>query len=236
MDKLKKNSIFIPGTIVTCWPRYGGSEKSIDMSNIATEFDGCYAIKNSTICYVIDGEVFITPYTKEAIASISGAGLIKKDFLVPCGDGDYPKQEGARWTELREQAIHSCGKEFEKECTSWCDQHGIRSLSKETLKNCFKLPISGVPVRHAYFKTTYFPVLNGTFFDGDTTGILGHYSSNGNVAFVYRDGHTYVTKGSRFLSELRQAGFKEAKFFVPFCSGEAITDPELAKKWNKIQK
>jgi hypothetical protein len=56
------------------------------------------------------------------------------------------------------------------------------------------------------------------------------------VVFVYRDGHTYVTKRYRIISELREAGYRETGMFVPFSNGEEILDPDLREKWESISK
>ena len=64
---------------------------------------------------------------------------------------------------------------------------------------------------------------------------IGHYcTNNGRVVFVYRDGHTYVTRGYWIKRELDKAGYKESSLFVPFSNGEQITDSFLAREWERI--
>ena len=81
MKNLQENSIRISGTIVACWPQYGEKEETIDMTDIGSKFNGAYSTNNSTICYVIDHEVFVTPYTRNAMSIIANAGLTEKHFL-----------------------------------------------------------------------------------------------------------------------------------------------------------
>ena len=107
MKNLKENSIRISSAITVCWPQYGDKEETLDMTDIESKFNGCYATNNSTICFVIDHEVFVTPYTRSAMSTIVNAGLTEKHFYVPFSDWDYPKYEKAKWQRLRELATES---------------------------------------------------------------------------------------------------------------------------------
>ena len=104
MKNLKENSIHIDGTVVVCWPQYGEKEEAIDMTDIGSKFDGAYCTNNSTICFVVGHEVFVTPYTSDAMSVIERAGLVEGDFYVPFSNWDYPKYEKAKWSRLREAA------------------------------------------------------------------------------------------------------------------------------------
>ena len=65
--------------------------------------------------------------------------------------------------------------------------------------------------------------------------VLGYYSmNNGRTVFIYRDGHTYVTKGYWVIDKLKKAGYQRGSLFVPFSNGEQIVDPLLAAKWESI--
>ncbi len=237
MKNLQENSIRIPGAILVCWPQYGGKEETINMTDIGSKFNGAYCVNNSTICFVIDHEVFVTPYTREAMAAISNSGLVEKYFYVPFSSGDYPKYEKAKWQRLRELASESYYRDYESDSAKWCDDHGIGKLSEETMEHCFKIPRTGVPVKHLYFKNTHYPACNEHCVDCTVINKLGLYcTNNGKVVFVYRDGHTYVTKGYWILDELRRAGYRESGLFVPFSNGEHITDSYLAAQWEKISR
>jgi hypothetical protein len=237
MKNLKKNSIRVSSTTVACWPQYGDKEETVDMSDIGSKFNGTYCTNNSTICFVIDHEIFVTPYTREAMATIMNAGLVKKDFYVPFSNGDYPKSEKSEWLRLRNLATESYSRDYEADSAMWCDEHGISELSEEIMKSCFRMPRDGVSVKHLHYEDTYYPVCNEIFVDCTVVNRLGHYcSNNGRVVFVYRDGHTYVAKGYWILDELRRAGYKESGLFVPFSNGEQIIDPYFAKMWEQISK
>ena len=235
MKNLQENSIRISGTIVACWPQYGEKEETIDMTDIGSKFNGAYSTNNSTICYVIDHEVFVTPYTRNAMSIIANAGLTEKHFYVPFSNWDYPKYEKAKWQHLRELATESYYRDYEVDSAKWCDKHNIGELSKETMERCFRIPRNGVPVKHPYFETTHYPACNESCVDCTVVDKLGHYcTNNGKVVFVYHDGHTYVAKGYWILDELRRAGYQESGLFVPFSNGERITDPCLAAQWEKV--
>ena len=237
MENLKENSVRISGVVTVCWPQFGDKDETIDMSDIGSKFNGAYCINNSTICFVLDHEVFVTPYTRKAMATVKNAGLTKNYFYVPFSNGDYPKYEKAKWFHLRDLATESYHRDYEVDSARWCDEHGIDKLSEKTMKRCFRMPRSGVPVKHLYFEDTYYPACNESCVDCTVVDKLGRYcTNNGKVVFVYHDGHTYVTRGYWILDELRQAGYKESGLFVPFSNGEQITDPYLASKWEQISK
>ncbi len=237
MKNLKENSIHIHGTVTVVWPQHQ-REEELDMSDIRSKFNGAFSTNNSTICFVHDNEVFVTPWTSEALATIAKAGLDRKSFYVPFSNGDYPKHEEAKWSRLRNLAHESYCREYEIDCANWCDEHHISALSADIMANCFRIPREGIFVKHPHYETTHYPICGSEMcLDSFAASKLGCFcSNNGRVVFVYRDGHTYVTKGYRIISELREAGFKEASLYVPFSNGEAIVDPALAAQWNRISK
>ena len=237
MKNLKENSICVSNPIVVCWTQFGEKDETIDMSDIGSKFNGAYCMNNSTICFVVDHEVFVTPYTREAMSTISCAGLARKYFYVPFSNGDYPKYQKTKWLRLREAARESYYRDYENDCAKWCDEHGISKLDEDILKRCFKMPREGVPVKHLYFENTYYPACNESCADCTVVERLGCYcTNNGKVVFVHHDGHTYVAKGYWILDELRHAGYKESGLFVPFSNGEQITDPYLAAQWEQVSK
>lgn len=237
MKNLKKNSICVTRGTVACWPQYDNKEELVEMSEIRSKFNGAYSMNNSTICFVIDDEVFVTPYTREAMDTILAAGLRREYFYVPFSNWDYPKYEKARWDHLRDLALESYYRDYERDCAEWCDEHNIGELSTETMERCFKIPRTGVPVRHLRFENIYRPLCSEFCMDSTVVDKLGHFcSNNGKVVFIYHDGHTYVTKGYKILEELREAGYREAGLFVPFSNGEQITDSSLAAQWDRITK
>lgn len=237
MKELKKNSIHIVGATTVCWPQYEDKETTLDMSEARSKFNGCYATNNSTICFVDDGEVFVTPYTRTAVATLWNAGFPEKRFYVPFSNWDYPKYEKTRWYQLCEKARQSSYDDYESDCREWCEKHGIGELPEETMKRCFKIPRDGVPVRHSNYETVCHPLGGESCMDHSTIEKLGRYCyNNGRVVFVYRDGHTYVTKGYGIIDELRMAGYRKGGLFVPFSNGEQITDYYLADLWEQIPK
>ena len=236
MKDLKNNSIHISnGIVIACWPQNDNKEGTVDMTDIRSKFNGCYATNNSTICYVHENEVFVTPYTRTAIATLRKAGLTHENFYVPFSNWDYPKYDKAKWSSLLKKAAEQYDRDYENDCATWCDEHKIGQLSEEIMKRCFRIPRTGVPVKHPYFEDTVYPACNENMMDCTVINKLGHYcKNNGKVVFVYRDGHTYVTKGYKITGALQRAGYSESGLFVPFSNGERITDSYLADQWNQI--
>ena len=235
MDSLKEGAVRVYSGMIAVFPQFA-QEEALNISELAPKFNGCYATNNSTVCFVSDNEVFVTPYTRVTMRSLHNAGFCEKYFYVPFSNGDYPKSEQFKWNSLCERARQSYAEDFVEDCVSYCDEHHIGIISEETLGNCFEMPATGVKVKHLYFEDCYYPIISSCL-DCTAADQIGTFcTNNGRVVFVYRDGKTYVTKGYKILSELRAAGYKENGLFVPFSNGEEIVDPVLKAAWDKITK
>ena len=237
METLKKDgSVRVYPGMVAVFPQFH-QEEALNLSELAPKFNGRFATNNSTVCFVTDGEIYATPYTRSALSTLNAAGFIRDCFYVPFSNGDYPKSEQYKWTALREKAHKSYEEDFISDCNAFCDKNNIGCISEETLKNCFQMPMDGVKVKHLYYEDCYFPILTSTCLDCIAVERIGKFcTNNGRVVFVYRNGKTYVAKGYKILSELRAAGYKESGLFVPFSNGEVIQDPVLKARWDAISK
>ena len=237
LQELKEKSICIHGGRITvCWPQYN-EEENLDLSDMQSKFNGAFSTNNSTICYIINNEIFVTPYTRESMKTLSEAGLAEDYFYVPFSNWDYPKYEKEKWENLRAWARESYRRDYETDSAEWCDEHGIKELDDEILERCFRIPRVGVHVKHVYFETIHYPACGESCVDSTVINKLGKFcSNNGRVVFIYRDGHTYVAKGYKIIDHLREAGYKEGSLFVPFSNGERIVDPILADQWEQIPK
>ncbi|MBR2709548.1 hypothetical protein IKE72_00500 [Candidatus Saccharibacteria bacterium] len=232
LKELKDNSIQIHGTVVVCWPQYGDKQSVTDMRSIAVRFNDCYAVNNSVICFVNNNEVFVTPYTREAITVVEESGLIERHFYVPFSNWDYPKFEARRWQRLQMEADEARYRYYEEDAIKWCDQHFIGILSDEVLDRCLRIPCEGMIVKDAGRVKIIGPLCGELSVDTTVTEKLGRYNTNnGVVAFVYRDGHTYLANGYWILKDLHHSGYRKAALFVPLSNGEKITDPHLAEEW-----
>ena len=125
---------------------------------------------------------------------------------------------------------------FEQDCASFCDAHGIGAIPDQILQNCLRIPTTGFKVQYPNFtKVLYFPVCNERTFDERAQKKLGVYAeSNDIVAFVYRDGHTYVAKGLGIVHALQAAGYTEGPIGVPSLSGGKILSAPLRKEWETL--
>lgn len=236
MDSLKEGAVKVYDGMIAVYPQFA-KESTLDISELTPKFNGCYAMNNSTVCFVSDDEVFVTPYTRLAIRSLDAAGFTQNCFYVPFSNGDYPKSEQFKWDSLWEKACKYHEEEFVEDCISYCDEHHIGTISDEILGNCFEMPATGVKVKHFYYESCYYPIINNDCLDCIAAENIGHFcTNNGKVVFVYRNGKTYVTKGYKILNELRAAGYTEAGLFVPFSNGEQILDENLRARWESITK
>lgn len=237
MNFLKENSIKVYIGMTSVFPQFSDAEIGLNVSDLAPKFDGCYAINKSTVSFVSGREFYVTPYTTFAITTLCNAGFQEKSFYVPFSNGEYPKEESEKWLNLREKARQLYAADFVEDCCAYCEKNNIGTLNHQTLKNCLKMPESGVKVRQKGTEKYYYPIINGTCFDSNAASYIGCFCVNNNVVvFVYRDGKTYVTKGTDIQQELIGAGYTKVDMFVPFSNGERILDPKLRACWRAITK
>ena len=129
--------------------------------------------------------MFVTPYTRCVVSSLDSAGFTKNCFHVPFSNGYYPKAEQSVWETLWEKARKSYAEEFVEDCISYCDEHYIGTISDEILDNCFEMPETGVKVKHFYYESCYYPIINNNCLDCVAAEKLGHFcTNNGKVVFV----------------------------------------------------
>lgn len=109
VNDLIAKSIRIPeGGINTYNPCYA-TYRTIRMSATAQNHDHHYCCNNSTICFCIGGEVFVTPFTFEAEDALEKANFEEASFYVPLSNGSHPVGKLEKvWFTLRKQAEAEC--------------------------------------------------------------------------------------------------------------------------------
>ncbi len=232
LEELKKDSVAIASPIKVFWPLTQES-KMLD-PKYAAKFNGWFSTNNSTLAYVENSVLYVTPFTSAAAKCLSENNFLRpaSPFYVPFSNGDYPEAEKFRWDSLREMARKEYKEEFIAHCARWCDEHGFGELPKEVLSKCFEMPEKGVRVKHFSYENTYYPIINNDCLDCVGSEKIGSFcTNNGKVVFVYRNGKTYVAKGYKIVEDLIEAGYLEKGLFVPFSNGETIVDPVLANQW-----
>ena len=101
LENLKEESIRA-NNVVAIFPQLG-KEQFLDCS-WASDYDGCFAVNNSTIAFVIGSDLFVTPYTEAALRTLQAAGFRWDWFYVPFSNWDYPSCAKERWLALRRKA------------------------------------------------------------------------------------------------------------------------------------
>lgn len=229
LNRLKKNSLDVTGKITVA---RGLKVKTLSTTKLGSIFNRTYCVQNSVICFVDSRRVFVTPFTRKKLADLIDAGFIRAEFDVPFADGSYPANDREKWHRMKLRASGSNCQDYERDCTEFCDRNGIGALKKATLSRCFMIPQAGVPVEYDGLKAIVLPACKELSVDCTVLSKLGTFCErNGRVVFVYRDGHTYVTRVAPIVDELREAGYRESLLSVPFSHDEIITDPRLAQKW-----
>lgn len=235
LDSLKEGSVHIYKGMISVSP-YAARELTLDLSEINERFNECYSIQCRTVGFVSEGELYVTPCSDLVIRSLEALGFKQAEFYVPFNQNDYPKNETEKWVYLKEMVIQSYIDDFIEDCTAYSNEQGIGTLSEEVLKNCMAIPFLGLPVIGIEYETCYYPILNIGIMEQEKANYIGRYNINEDfVAFVYRDGRTYVTKGYRIIKKLKEAGYKQKNMFVPLSSGERIKDKGLQKIWESIK-
>lgn len=205
-----------------------GEKDLLNMSGIKPKFNGCYAVNNSTASYVDEDGIFVVPISEGVIETLEKAGFKKEIFAVPFSSGYTPEEGSEKWRAIKKQV------NYEEECAEYCDNNGIGKLDSSILEKCLRMPKEGIIVRTRFYDTRVCPACDEESVETEYLGKIGR--NNGVLAFVYRNGHTYITKGYKILKDLLDAGYEDLDmgFYVPLSNGEDIIDPELASQWTEI--
>ncbi|MBR2708945.1 hypothetical protein IKE98_01275 [Candidatus Saccharibacteria bacterium] len=211
-------------------------EKVLDTAKIRRDFPNSYSVKNFTVCLVHSGRVLVTPSTRNKLTCIEEAGLKFADFEVPFADGSFPADplKMEKWMRLKHSASGANHRDYERDCSDWCDKRGIGTLNDDLKSRCIKVPRSGIPVSHLGVEWRIYPLCNERRADSKVLLRLGKYCSrDGKIIFVSREGYTYISKYCSLASDLERLGYKKDDLPVPLINGEIITDPKLARKWGR---
>ena len=236
MEELVEKSIEVYDGMKITYSQNSNESHLNGISELLPKFNGCYSVNNSTVAFIYEYQCYVIPFIRIVENTLRANEVQRAYFDVPFSNYSYPKAERVKWERLLAEYKKSKEEDFVEECGKYCDRQDIGKISEQALANCFVMPEKGVKVKHSHYEAKYFPiaeqVMNCTLFVS-----LGYYcKNNGRVVFVYRDGKTYVTKGYKIVSELKEAGYREKGLFVPFSNGEEIVDDTLKAKWNKIVK
>lgn len=234
MEALKKM-----GFLVTRYPLVSASEKELpyqlNLTHLAEHREGEYSVNNGTVCWVMDGEIYAAPYTRSLVQLLDQAGFRNGSFYVPFSNGEHPYNRRTEWESLLLSAGVATLKDFEEDAKVWCDEHKIGSIDENLLGSCLRIPRGGIPVEDCGVYSIYYPRLNESCVDIIAISSLGSYSYNaGRVVFVYRDGHTYLSKDPSIMDILEKAGYRRDDFPVPLSGSEKITDAYLRYLWDNI--
>ncbi|MBR5647650.1 hypothetical protein IKW73_01775 [Candidatus Saccharibacteria bacterium] len=240
MKNLTQNSIrIVKGMKVHLPFPYGDEEISAEDLDYTSKSNGTYCVKDSTISYVFEGNLYVTPWTFQNEQTLTLNGFIKEDVpYVPFSREEIPVGQEEKWKELLKKQNEAIYERFTQECLKKADLNCIGELDESILKNCYEMPIGGVFVRAPQgYETIQNPVINVHYFDRIGERMFGKYAYNsGKTAFVYRNGRTYIAKGRGIIPYLEKAGYDEANFYVPLSCGEIILDETERALWDKIKK
>jgi len=239
-EQLKEQSIRVYDGITTVYERTG-EEESLDLSELVPKFNDCYAVNNSTVAYVLDNELWVTPYLRSVVLTLKMMQFKQSEFYVPFSNGDYPKEEKERWSLLREHSrikLHEdMQQQFKNFCLKFSISAGIKELSDEVLKKCFKIPSNGFKVVHRYYEDYVYPLVDEWSDYSKVEFCLGHFCmNNGIIVFVDNQGNSWLAKGYKILKVLQDAGYTERSIFVPLSNGEDIQDEYLRNCWKNLEK
>lgn len=213
-------------------------EDRLHIKDLTPKFNGTFSMNNSTVAFVWEEMLYVTPFTNEVIVSLSEAGLKEDFFGVPFSNGDTPVYEKDLWNTLLAKAAEQRELEFQAMCREYCTKIGVGAISDASLANCLKVPKGGIKTWNPFhnYEGHFFPVISGCL-DANAVEKIGKYATNnGRVMFIYYDGSTYVTKGYGIIEELEAAGYRRIKVYVPLSNGEEIRNNELSAKWSSIIK
>ena len=97
----RKKSLHIPDGLSVRWRRQNPGH--LNVPQIIKGREGEFTQNNGVIAYVHEGELYVTPYCREAVRALKEAGLTKTgNLFVPFSNGDVPQSPVVRekWDKL----------------------------------------------------------------------------------------------------------------------------------------
>ena len=102
-EKLIMDALSINGGIEV-WSGFGSETVYLDVSYITKKFDRCYAVNHAVVAFCYRQTMFVIPYTRAVIDTITKKNFRKNDFFVPFSNGEFPKYKNGQWSELLKAA------------------------------------------------------------------------------------------------------------------------------------
>lgn len=237
LEDLKNVALSMTGTImmesVLCVNDYPHS--------LAFEPNDSYCSNNGTLAFISKGIYYVVPATMKAFDILRENNFRESFFCVICSNLDQPADPvlKSQWHQLMAWRREVRAQEFVDDCNKYCDEHHIGSIPQETLDTyCMAMPASGIDIQYIFQDkpSRHYPAIRSDCLDSFAITKLGKYCyNNGTLAFVYRDGKTYVTRAYWLIRELQEAGFREGGLFVPFSNSEKILNDKYHQLWEKIK-
>ncbi len=206
-------------------------------SELIHQRDEEFSIKGNEIAFTVDGNLYVTPYSRTAKKLLEKKGFREENFYVPFSDGTIPKKETLFWSHLCQKVAKQKKGNLLYECKETAERKELEKIPKKFLNESLIIPAEGIGVSKCGVYAKYYPLINTQkeVLNTDESNWIGTYSHSNRVTiFVYVDGNTYVTKNQEIVNKLEKAGFKETKMFVPFASGETILDSYFAERWQRL--
>lgn len=205
-------------------------EETIDLTDVGQRYDRAYNTDYSGIVFVLNHNVYVTPYSESVIMTLKGAnfGRVTSIFIPGCSCSTL-LEFTERWSELLSMAAADRIHNYEDKCVTFANSHGIGMLTDDQLSLCFRIPLTGVQISQLGRRDIVFPAIDEN--KCVVPAILGTYNvCRRMVCFIYRDGHTYVTQGLWIIDYLTDHGYsRNNQLEVPFSGfNTEFTDPSLA--------
>ena len=211
-------------------------DQPLDISGMIPKFNGAYCTNNSTVCYVLEDNVYVCPYTRANVDVLNQEGFKKECFYVPFSNWDLPKNEKLEWKKILLDADLQRQREFEEDCEG-ISQKEIQPIPAMILQNTILIPVDGFMTERMGVKERICPITTNNGLNTTMAEFLGTYAcNNGVVTFVTNRGRQYIGRGYGLIGILREAGYSESHFYVPMSNWDRFVDEELQDKWEKIKK
>lgn len=198
-----------------------------------------FSIKRNEIAFTVNGNLYVTPYSRPAKKLLEKEGFKEENFYVPFSDGTIPKKETLFWSHLCQKVAKQKKGNLLYECKEIAKRKELKKIPEKFLnEESLIIPAEGIGVSNCGVYAKYYPLINTQkeVLNSDESVNIGTYFKSNNVTlFVYTDGNTYVTQNEEITDILEEAGFEKKEMFVPFSSGEEILDIYFNKKWEELE-
>lgn len=209
-------------------------EEQMRLNQVRGRYDHTYSFNCAKICFIYENTPYVIPYTEEIRDILFHEKFKQRNYDVPFAEKGFPSSYQDSWSEYLKQSYITYYLKFSEETRQMYEGLRLTSELNVLTGRAIVIPIDGIPYEGENGFDRLYPLY--FYHDINFEEKIGRFNQNGDtVAFVYKDGNTYLCKGKGSIKKLEEAGYRrQEKFEIPNFNQDRILDIQIMDLWRSI--